>query len=296
MRYTSFTRMREALYGLYPEEAKAAHLEASNDRAVAQFPGHMNAVGFLPVVTCPGATFEEGGCATDCYGRNGRSIGRAVKAKLARNTHVLFRLCARRAVRKLTEEFLRLMDHAHCQYENRLARAYGLEARQLRRGSLFRWNWNGDLAHPVQADAIHRATATRPHIQCWVYLRSFHLLKRLDPPPDNLSVWLSEDPVNAAAVASALRQYPWARVAELRQKTSRQASGDVTCPKLRYRPGCSHPVLPSDRACVRCRICASPTDKVSRVVFPVKHYIGRRPPESGLVQILERGHLNDHTG
>ena len=285
MNYIPFAQMREALETIHSGWEGAKHLEASNDSAVSQFSGHMNAVGFLPLATCPGATHDKKGCVTDCYGRNGRSVGGAVTGRLARNTHALFRMCSRGAVRKLTDEFLLLMDRANAQYERKLARANTSEAKHLRRGSLFRWNWNGDIAHPVQASAIRRATEARPQTQCWVYLRSFHLLEYLSPPPPNLSVWLSSDPVNSRAAKAAVKKYPWARLAELERDEDAKTEDGVVCPKLRYRPGADTPVLDSPGACARCRICPSPSEKVGRVIFPVKHYICSRSPERKFVEI-----------
>ena len=277
----SFLKMKEALSQFHPEASTAVHLEPSGDSAVAQFPDHRNTVGFLPLITCPGATYGPGGCTVDCYGRNGRALGRGCVSRLARNTHVLFRLCTRGAVRKLTDEFLRLMDDAHARYERRIARASRREFRHLRRGSLWRWNWNGDLVHAVQAEALVRATRARPHLQTWIYTRSFEFLDFLDPPPENLVVWLSSDRVNRDRVAEVNQAYPWAKVADL--ATEEKESG-VICPKLRYQNGV--PVLANEGACSRCRICTQDLTRVTTVIFPVKRYLSRRPPPQDLLTIL----------
>ena len=102
-------------------------------------------------------------------------------------------------------------------------------------------------------------------------------MPHLDPPPPNLTVWLSQDEDNGDEVAWAQRRYPWAKRAVLVERRD-VAEGDLICPKLRYREGTATPILPTAGACARCRICAVPPPRVSRVVFPTKHYTHFQPP------------------
>ena len=196
----------------------------------------------------------------------------------ARNTHTLFHLCRRHAVRQLTNQLGQLMDRAHAQYLRRLRQAEGREYRRLIRGSLFRHNWSGDLLDATHAQAMYRATAARPHLQCWIYTRSFRLLSHLDPPPANLTVWLSQDEDNGDEVEWVQRRYPWAKRAVLVERRDIE-EGDLICPKLRYREGAATPILPTAGACARCRICVSPSPRGGRVVFPVKYYAHFQPPD-----------------
>ena len=237
---------------------KESSLEASYDSAVGQFPDHRNSVGFLPHTTCPGATWEKGGCATVCYARNGRGRMPTVLNRLMRNTAVLLDYCLRDDTDGLTEEFLLLLDAAHAQYERRLrseTRKGTNLCRQLRhRGSLFRFQWAGDLAHAVHAQAVRDACQERPEITSWLYTRSFHLVKHLEPKPTNLTVWLSSDDQNERQALNAHRRFPWTRLAYM----TTNAEVGIVCPKYRY--------LPTERACARCGICFQST--ATEISFP----------------------------
>ena len=269
--------LRQAFYRTYPDlrTAPPHPIAASHDSAVAQFPHHLNSVGFLAGFTCPGATPT---CRSCCYTQGGQAGLTPARMARARNTHTLLHLCQRRAVRQLADQLGQLMDRGHAQYLRRLSRVQGPEHRRLIRGSLFRHNWSGDLVDATHAQAVYRATTARPHLQCWLYTRSFHLLPHLDPPPANLTVWLSEDVDNGEEVEWVQRRYPWAKRAVLVERE--EVTGeDLICPKLRYRDGTTTPILPTTGACARCRICAKPSERVDRVVFPVKHYAPFHPLE-----------------
>ena len=245
------------------------------------FKGHRNAAGFLAFYTCPGATQE---CMACCYTEGGQAGMPIAKDFRAQNTHALLQLCRRRAVRKLSDQLGCLMDDAHAQYERRLAKASDRELRRLRRGSLFRHNWSGDLLDETHATALHRCTEARPHIQTWVYTRSFHLLPLLDPPPPNMTVWLSDDRDNWEEAEKAQQRYPWSKRATLVERWE-VAGSDLICPKLRYRDGETTTALAATEACPICRICAKPSDKVERVVFPEKHHSNFQPPAAEMLRL-----------
>ncbi len=133
---------------------------------------------------------------------------RLAKDLRARNTHALLELCRKRAVRKLSDELGRLMDDAHAQYVQRLRCAEGKQYRRLRRGSIFRHNWSGDLIDETHGRAVHRAVSQRPHIASWLYSRSLHLVKHLEPAPSNLTVWISDDGCNQASAERILQRHP----------------------------------------------------------------------------------------
>jgi len=273
-------RLAEGFHDVYPALHPLPSIQASCDAAVAQFPGHLNSVGFLALFTCPGATPA---CAKCCYTEGGQSGMPVAKDLRARNTHVLLELCRKGAVRQLAEQLGRLMDLAHAQYERRLQRATGREARHLQRGSLFRHNWSGDLLDATHAKAVVRAVAERPHISSWLYTRSFHLLEHFDSPPPNLTVWISEDEANLKEAARMGRRFPWA----LRASMVTQAEpGDLVCPKLRYRPGAPGPVLSYQHACATCQICIKPSAKVSRIVFPVHRHRNQNAIPAPISDIL----------
>lgn len=206
---------------------------------------------------------------------------------LARNTHILLEHCHHNRTEELTTDTLHLLDLAHAQWERRLHRlqkkkgtaAEKKELRHLQRGSIFRFHWSGDIIHPVHARSIREATKARPDIQCWLYTRSFHLLKELTPLPSNLIVWLSEDPDNQANVKATTEQYPWAYRTALMDE-SEAIDGELVCPKLQHHDG----VLVQDpvRACSRCRICVDGIEKVTRIAFPVHRALGFRGPTEHL--------------
>ena len=273
-------RLAAGFHGAYPTLRKSPSIQASCDSAVAQFPGHLNSVGFLALFTCPGATAQ---CATVCYSEGGQSGMPVAKDLRARNTQVLLDLCRKGAVRQLSDQLGHLMDRAHAQYERRLQRATGREARHLQRGSLFRHNWSGDLLDATHAKAVVRAVAARPHISSWLYTRSFHLLEYLQPPPPNLTVWISEDEGNRKQAEKMGRRYPWALRASM---VTEADAGDLVCPKLRYRPGARTPVLSYQHACATCQICVTPSEKVRRIVFPVHRHLNQNPIPAPIGEIL----------
>jgi len=239
-------------------------LEASYDSAVSQFRNHCNAVGFLPILSCPAATWGKGGCGPVCYARHGRGQMPAVVRRLTRNTHVLMTLCRRGDVKGLIREFLRLMDQAEQQHDRRLGKEaqkpHSPRYRHLKlRGPLFRFQWAGDLIHPVHARAIRASCGKRSQQTCWLYTRSFHLLEHLEPVPANLTVWLSEDVQNTRKAQEAHRRFPWTRIAHMKE-----GQAGIVCPKYRY--------LETAQACARCGICFDST--APEIVFPIKTFLG----------------------
>jgi hypothetical protein len=236
------------------------HLTSSSVSAVAQFEGHENSIGFLPITTCPGATNGKGGCADICYARHGRGRFPTVRDKLQQNTETLLGYCSREDERGLTNDLLRLMDRSAKQYKRRRAveaRAQTPLYRQLRtRGPLFRFQWAGDLVDETHARATRVACEKRPCVTCWLYTRSLDLLGSLGPPPHNLTVWLSLDAINETEARTAKRRYPWARIARMRLERT-----GLVCPK--------YVDLPTEQACSRCGICYDST--VTSITFPVTH-------------------------
>ena len=235
-------------------------LEASSVSAVAQFKGHENSIGFLPLETCPGATHGTGGCADVCYARHGRSRMPTVKQRLQRNTALLNGYCNEGDERGLTSDLLRLIDRATKQFKRRKqieAREQTTLYRQLRtRGSIFRFQWAGDLISEPHARAVRTACEKRPATTCWLYTRSFHLLEQLRPAPGNLTVWLSTDTINEVEARAAKRQHRWTKTARMQEDRS-----GLLCPK--------YTGLPTQQACARCGICYDST--ATSITFPIKH-------------------------
>ncbi len=249
---------------------RVGHLSPSQDSAVGQFRNHFNSVGFMPVYSCPGATRGKGGCVHLCYAVHGRGNGTAVQAKLSRNTNTLFHYCRKQDAEGLAEEFVFLVDASTRQYERRLARTAkgekGVEYRRLRkRGSIFRFQWAGDLIHPTHAIAMRMAAERRPDVSMWTYTRSFHLLQYPDPKPENLTVFTSMDVQNQEEALAAHEEHPWTKLASM---TADQPDGSIICPKYKKHE--------SEGACAKCGMCF--TGKAEHVWFPVKRYItGERP-------------------
>ncbi|MFH1568821.1 MAG: hypothetical protein ABIL09_12560 [Gemmatimonadota bacterium] len=267
MRYLTLRHLTDAFYRTYPDlRTTPLHpLAASYDIAVGQFPRHLNALGFLAGFTCPGSTPA---CRACCYTQGGRAgLQPALQAR-ARNTHTLLQLCQREDVEALAGEVGRLMDHAYGQYRRRLQG--GGEIR-FRAGALFRHHWSGDLVDATHAQATYQATARRPELQCWLYTRSFHLLPLLDPPPPNLTVWISQDDDNYHEAEQGARHYPWARRAVLKRRDEVREA-DRVCTKLREGRR-----VATAGACARCRICVQPSAQENRLIFPIKPYAHVHP-------------------
>ena len=241
-------------------EEHRARLRGSSVSAVAQFKGHENSIGFLPIKTCPGATHGDGGCTDVCYARHGRSRMPTVREQLQRNTQILLSYCEQENERHLTNDLLRLVDRAAEQHRRRKAieaRSQTALYRQLKaRGPLFRFQWAGDLVDETHARAIRTTCEKRPDTTCWLYTRSFHLLEHLGPPPSNLVVWLSMDAINEAEARAARRRYRWTRVARMQIEPI-----GLVCPK--------YTGLPTEQACARCGICYDST--ATSITFPIKH-------------------------
>jgi hypothetical protein len=241
-------------------EIRRARLRGSSVSAVAQFKGHENSVGFLPIKTCPGATKGTGGCTDVCYARHGRSRMPTVKQQLERNTRILLAHCEQENERELTSDLLRLIDRAAEQFRRRKTIEAEVRTplfRQLHtRGSLFRFQWAGDLVDATHARAIRATCEKRPDTTCWLYTRSFHLLEHLGPPPSNLVVWLSMDEVNEAQARSTNHRYRWTKIARMQTEPI-----GLVCPK--------YTGLPTEQACARCGICYHST--ATSITFPIKH-------------------------
>ena len=86
--YLTLRQLSQAFYRNHPDllTSPTHPIAASCDSAVAQFPHHLNSVGFLAGFTCPGATPT---CTSCCYTQGGQAGLTPARMARARNTHTL---------------------------------------------------------------------------------------------------------------------------------------------------------------------------------------------------------------
>lgn len=132
---------------------------------------------------------------------------------------------------------------------------------------IFRWQWNGDLAHETHAYAIARAHEMRPDVAGWVYTRAHRWAHRFrlastGRPPDNLAVFLSVDRDNLGSARRAVARHPWLRLAfsgDSWEETTALAgaleqSRGLRCPELTGRVPLVDPETTAG-ACTTCAHC-----------------------------------------
>lgn len=133
------------------------------------------------------------------------------------------------------------------------------------RAPLFRWQWDGELAHETHATAIARAHEMRPNVRGWVYTRAHKWAHRFrlpstGRPPETLSVFLSVDRDNVQSARRAIARHPWLRLAfsgDSWDETAElaQAMGErrgLRCPELTGRV----PLVDPETAAGACATCA----------------------------------------
>jgi hypothetical protein len=230
-------------------------LVASNDRKVTnavspngKTPKIANAFG-LPAgkaFACPGATSF---CERICYAGKLEKVYKGVKAVLVRNFETLLYADYLDGIDGMAEEIrnmIRMFD-AECVYRNA--------------PKLFRIHWDGDFFSVDYAEAWARVIREFPEIKFWVYTRSFSDSLNVLPEIvgiDNLTVYLSADPVNIELANKRAAEYGVniATVADTfddaRATILDSARKTYACPENRK----SIPIISEKgSACVRCGIC-----------------------------------------
>lgn len=128
----------------------------------------------------------------------------------------------------------------------------------------FRIHWDGDFFSKDYAYAWASACRQFPDIQFWVYTRSF--TDELNVLPaitgiDNLTVYLSADPVNITLANQRANEYPGVRIAtvadtfaEARETIVDNGRKVYDCPENGKRI----PLISTKgSACIRCNVCVS---------------------------------------
>jgi hypothetical protein len=258
-----FTHMYPHIVSLDPQA-----MRASADRKVRQFSKHLNSVGFLAGYTCPGATLR---CMSKCYTQVFPSHSSNSEGLKAQNTWILLRLLTEGDVEGLTNQFKTILDHSYDQFHRYLGRKMtdpkilANQKRMARQGPIWRWQWSGDVVDENHAIAIRNASASYPEVSLYLYTRSFHALGGFYPKPDNLTIWLSSDADNADLVEQIHRQYPWTRIAAMKETPLVE---DRICPENTGK-------LPLEGACAACGICWKAQGRISSIVFPERKPSGK---------------------
>ncbi|AVD99414.1 hypothetical protein SEA_BILLNYE_245 [Streptomyces phage BillNye] len=230
-------------------------LVASNDRKVTnavspngKTPKIANAFG-LPAgkgYSCPGATSF---CERICYAGKLEKVYKGVKAVLVRNFQELLYADYLDGIDGMARELSLMIQLFRAQCEHK-----GAE-------KLFRIHWDGDFFSVDYAEAWARVVKENPDIRFWVYTRSFSDSLNVLPVItgiDNLTVYLSADPVNIELANKRAAEYGVniATVADTfkdaRETIVDSARKTYACPENRK----SIPIISEKgSACVRCGIC-----------------------------------------
>lgn len=229
-------------------------LTRSKDRKVTNYvtpagnAGIANAFGIPAGVSCPGMTSF---CEKVCYARKLERIYKGVSKSVIANFEQL-----------LYADYLDGLDGME-QLLFDMVKSFSDECDKRGAEKKFRIHWDGDFFSRDYAAAWHNVIQVFPDIQFWVYTRSFtddvfviDILADLD----NLTLYLSADPVNIDLANKVAGEYPSvfiATVADTFAEARDTIAGDrkaYNCPENGKRI----PLI-SDKgsACVRCGICIS---------------------------------------
>ena len=200
-------------------------IAASSASKIAQFKGHKNSVGFMPIQTCP---FSTESCTKVCYVEQTFRYP-AVKKALQQNTNILFSLDqTTQTTHRLMAQLRGLVWKSLRQRERRLAKLdkQSKEYKRLKqRGHIFRWQWSGDVVSASHALAIAMVCKEFPATRFWLYTRSFPYVKHL-VGLDNLHVDLSVDRDNHIQAILTHQNYPTTKLAWMGEGPAEA----VTCP------------------------------------------------------------------
>ena len=291
----AFHKLYDEFVTQYPEIVKENpdEFKASCDSKVRQFKSHKNSIGFLAAYSCPMATLL---CISVCYTQRGFSgLPNSERVK-AQNTWVLFKYLIEGNVEAIVERLSRVVEVADNQYNRRLNKLEKMSERtadeqkeyrqMIRSGSLFRWQWSGDVVDANHARAIVEVTKAFPTVSFWLYTRTFNVLPTLADKGDNMQVWLSIDAENKEHGDAAHSSHPWTQRAVMQTKS--EVTDEVVCPAQNNK-------LEVEKACARCMICPSVTFKEGRslafVTDEMEKKVGQRAMRGGIVD-----HFNEREG
>ncbi len=180
-------------------------LRLTSDRKTRLYPSQKNTYGLSPGSlevggSCPGATYEKGGCA---HVKEGRKLGdcyvmllqvsyKGVKPILQHNTELIKKSSKEELVEILTNEFLRF------------------EATERSRGNTtilnYRLHWSGDILNEEYAEALAIAIKNVPNVKFWGYTRSFFAIPILSGIA-NLKMYISADEANEKEALEVYNAY-----------------------------------------------------------------------------------------
>jgi len=198
---------------------------------------------------CPGATSF---CERICYAGKLEKVYKGVKSVLVRNFEAL-----------LYADYLDGIDGMTMLISEAI-NSFDKECDKRGADKKFRIHWDGDFFSVDYATAWARVIKDNPQIQFWVYTRSF--TAECDVMPvisgiDNLTVYLSADPVNVGLANIVAAQYPGTFIAtvadtfaEARETIVDSARKSYACPENAKRIPL---ITDKGSACVRCGICVA---------------------------------------
>lgn len=235
-------------------------LKRSKDRKVTNsVTGSGNARGAnsfgLPSGTnysCPGATSF---CEKICYAGKIEKMYTAVKGILVNNWNAL--------QGKSVEDMTVLLSEMISDFVKETDR---INAKGNVSSYDFRIHWDGDFFSRDYAEAWKRTMEAFPTVRFWAYTRTLDVVDIL-ASVENLSLYLSSDPVNRDAVNACAARYgvPVASVADtFREARESLPEGKAyNCPENGKRMPL---ITPKGSACLSCGICP---DKRGNVTFAV---------------------------
>lgn len=169
-------------------------IKPSCDRKTRNWKGQKNTFGLLPVVTCPGATYGEGGCCwikeggknMQCYVDGLMKAYPNVKNVLKHNTDIMMNSSMDEIKEVLLAEFKRFRE---------------AEFRKAKRDPdynvflNYRIHWSGDFFSKDYTKAVVSAMGEAKDIKFWAYTRTFDVVPILSKAT-NLSMYVSLDVCN----------------------------------------------------------------------------------------------------
>jgi hypothetical protein len=229
--------------------------KASDDSKVRQFKGHLNSTGHTAKAGCPEYTVGEGGCCNEedpeCYVYDTLKYP-AVGPKLDANLKAL-KKCV--TVDDFIAIIYDLVLHSFGQYERRVRKLVGIrrkrERKELRRlkqrGHIFRHHWSGDVLSVEHAKAIKAIADMFGDTSFWIYTRTWWAAGHLRGA-DNLSVFLSTDPVNIEQMLVTQAAMPELKLAHMVDNKDLKDTTATDCPATTGK-------MLSDGACNICGVC-----------------------------------------
>lgn len=204
--------------------------------------------------SCPGATSF---CERICYAGKLEKIYKGVKSIIVSNYETLLYADYLNGIQGMTDELMAMVAEFDAECINR--RSKGKTATND-----FRIHWDGDFFSVDYAEAWANVMRAFPHIQFWVYTRTF--MEDLNVIPvlsgiENLSLYLSADPVNIARANEVAAEFPGTFIATVADTFAEAKETIIDASRKSYRCPENRKAIPlistKGSACISCGVCVA---------------------------------------